>query len=112
MSAIRLENLSFRYPGSSADTLVDVNLEVGRGEAHALLGGSGAGKTTLLNLLSGLLAAEPGAIFFDDADVGSVPPWQRRVSQVFQFPVLYEGMTVRENLSFPVRELPREDRDR
>ena len=105
MAEIRLTSLSFRYPGTTEDTLSELNLEVRRGEAHALLGSSGAGKTTLLNLLSGLLETEEGQIYFDGQDVGRVPPWQRGVTQVFQFPVLYEAMSVRENLSFPARQL-------
>jgi glycerol transport system ATP-binding protein len=110
VAAIELRDLTFGYPGSDEDTLSGLHLEVARGEAHALLGGSGAGKTTLLNLLSGLLSVAPGRIFFDDQDVGQVAPWDRRVTQVFQFPVLYEAMSVAENLSFPVRHLGRQDR--
>ncbi len=105
MAEIRLEGLTFRYPNASEATLSELTLAVPRGEAHALLGSSGAGKSTLLNLLSGLLPAPPGSIFFDDVDVGRLEPWARKVTQVFQFPVLYEAMTVLENLCFPMREL-------
>jgi glycerol transport system ATP-binding protein len=110
VSEIRLQSLSFRYPGNETDTLANLTLEIARGEAHALLGGSGVGKSTLLNLLSGLLPADAGQIFFDDRDVSGLNPWQRGVSQVFQFPVFYEDMTVAENLAFPVRRLNRRDR--
>lgn len=110
MAEISLSGLSFTYPGSSAPTLSSLDLRVARGEAHALLGSSGAGKTTLLNLLSGLLPADPGQIVFDGADVGGLPPWQRGVTQVFQFPVLYEAMTVAENLTFPMRRVPAAER--
>jgi glycerol transport system ATP-binding protein len=105
LADIRLDGLTFRYPGAAETTLLDLTLSVRRGEAHALLGSSGAGKSTLLNLLSGLLPAPAGSIFFDGDDVGGREPWARRVAQVFQFPVLYEAMTVLENLSFPMREL-------
>ena len=105
MAEIRLEGLSFRYPGAAADTLSELALNVPAGEAHALLGSSGAGKTTLLNLLSGLLSVAPGRLFFAGRDVGGLSPWERGVTQVFQFPVLYEGMTVRENLSFPLKRV-------
>jgi len=105
LADIQLKSLTFHYPGAVEATLLDLNLSVRRGEAHALLGSSGAGKSTLLNLLSGLLPASDGSIFFDGADVGGREPWARRVTQVFQFPVLYEAMTVFENLSFPMREL-------
>lgn len=110
MAEVHLHALSFSYPGARSETLSELSLSVARGEAHALLGGSGAGKTTLLNLLSGLLPAPSGAIYFDGRDVGELEPWSRRVTQVFQFPVLYEGMTVAENLCFPMRELPLSER--
>ncbi|MEM8769028.1 MAG: ABC transporter ATP-binding protein [Pseudomonadota bacterium] len=106
MAELRLDALSFAYPGADAATLSDLTLTVERGEAHALLGSSGAGKTTLLNLLSGLLPAAPGQIYFDGRDVGARAPYERRVTQVFQFPVLYDAMTVAENLAFPMRKLP------
>ncbi len=105
MAEIRLSELTFRYPGAAASTLTDLSLSVPRGEAHALLGSSGAGKSTLLNLLSGLLPAPADSVFFDGEDVGEIEPWARKVTQVFQFPVLYEAMTVFENLAFPMRDL-------
>ena len=105
MAEVRLAELSFRYPKASEPTLSALSLDVERGEAHALLGSSGAGKSTLLNLLSGLLPAPAERIYFDGTDVGGLAPWARKVTQVFQFPVLYEAMTVLENLCFPMREL-------
>ena len=106
MAEIRLSGLTFSYPDAAESTLTDLDLSVQRGEAHALLGSSGAGKSTLLNLLSGLLPAPAGRIYIDGRDVGQLEPWARKVTQVFQFPVLYEAMTVADNLSFPMRELP------
>ena len=108
MAEVVLKQLSFRYPGSAVETLSALDLSVARGEAHALLGGSGAGKSTLLNLLSGLLPAAAGQVYFDGQDVSELTPWSRRVTQVFQFPVLYDGMTVAENLSFPMRDASRQ----
>ena len=113
MADIELRGLSFRYPGNMERTLSDLDLKVPLGEAHALLGGSGAGKSTLLNLLSGLLAVDAGRVFFDGQDVGRLAPWERRVAQVFQFPVLYEAMTAAENLAFPLRrQSPQQQRAR
>ena len=105
MSEIVLDGLSFCYPGAVENTLDNLDLQINAGEAHALLGGSGAGKSTLLNLLSGLLRVQSGRMLFDGLDVGQVAPHERRVSQVFQFPVLYEALTVEENLAFPLRNL-------
>jgi glycerol transport system ATP-binding protein len=67
------------------------------------LGASGAGKTTLLNLLSGLLAPSGGRVLFGGVDVSAVPGRARSVAQVFQFPVLYESLSVEDNLAFPLR---------
>lgn len=73
------------------------------GRAYALLGPSGCGKTTLLNIISGLLTPSRGRILFDGKDVTDLPPEQRNIAQVFQFPVLYDTMTVYDNLAFPLR---------
>lgn len=103
MAEVGVAALAHRYPGAEEDTLSSLNLLIQRGEAHALLGGSGAGKTTLVNLLSGLLLPTAGRITFDGRDVSRVPPRDRAVAQVFQFPVLYQSMTVGEILAFPLR---------
>jgi len=101
--SIVVEGLSFTYPGAEAATLSDINFHVDTGESLALLGSSGAGKTTLLNVLSGLLPAQDGKITFSGRDVTSLPASQRGVAQVFQFPVLYETLSVRENIAFALR---------
>ncbi|WP_439100604.1 ABC transporter ATP-binding protein [Congregibacter sp.] len=103
MAQISLENLGFRYPGAPEDTLSNLNLEIADGEAHALLGASGAGKTTLLNILSGLLVPSAGSLCFDGKDVSRLSGRARRVAQVFQFPVLYESLSVADNLAFPLK---------
>ncbi len=73
------------------------------GGAYALLGPSGCGKTTLLNIISGLLQPSEGRVLFDRRDVTRLTPAQRNIAQVFQFPVIYDTMTVGENLAFPLR---------
>jgi len=103
MAKITLDNLSFRYPGATQDTITNLNLQVPHGEAHALLGASGAGKTTLLNLLSGLLIPTSGTLTFGDIDVTQLSGRDRDVAQVFQFPVLYESLSVADNLRFPLK---------
>jgi glycerol transport system ATP-binding protein len=81
-----------------------------QGGAYALLGPSGCGKTTLLNIISGLVIPTRGRIFFDDRDVTTLPTEARNIAQVFQFPVVYDTMTVAGNLAFPLenRRLPRD----
>jgi glycerol transport system ATP-binding protein len=73
------------------------------GGAYALLGPSGCGKTTLLNIISGLLRPSEGRVLFDGKDVTALAPQERNIAQVFQFPVIYDTMTVYDNLAFPLR---------
>jgi glycerol transport system ATP-binding protein len=73
------------------------------GGAYALLGPSGCGKTTLLNIISGLVTPTRGRVLYDGKDVTSLPPEKRNIAQVFQFPVLYDTLTVFDNLAFPLR---------
>ena len=83
--------------------LRDINIDCQDGGAYALLGPSGCGKTTLLNIVSGLLNPTKGKVFFDDKDVTSQTPVERNIAQIFQFPVIYDTMTVYENLAFPLK---------
>jgi glycerol transport system ATP-binding protein len=80
-----------------------VNQAFDDGGAYALLGPSGCGKTTLLNIISGLVTPSQGRVRFDGVDVTDLPTEKRNIAQVFQFPVIYDTMTVRENLEFPLR---------
>lgn len=106
MASITLENLAHSYatkPQGDADfALKEVNLKWDDGEAYALLGPSGCGKTTLLNIMSGLLTPTRGRVLFDGRDVTKAPTKERNIAQVFQFPVVYDTMSVRENLAFPL----------
>jgi len=107
MAKITLDNLAHSYlpaPASEEDwALKELNHVWGDGEAYALLGASGCGKSTLLNIISGLLHPSQGRILFNDADVTDQATASRNIAQVFQFPVVYDTMTVRENLAFPLR---------
>lgn len=106
MAHIKLDNLAHSYldnPQSPADyALKNIDYEWEDGGAYALLGPSGCGKTTLLNIISGLLIPSKGHIAFDDQDVTPLTPEQRNIAQVFQFPVIYDTMTVAQNLAFPL----------
>ena len=83
--------------------LKEINLDWEDGGAYALLGSSGCGKTTMLNLISGLLTPTEGSISFDGKDITAEGAETRNIAQVFQFPVVYDTMTVRENLAFPLK---------
>ena len=81
------------------------------GGAYALLGPSGCGKTTLLNIISGLLQPTRGSVLYDGKEVTDLPPEKRNIAQVFQFPVLYDTMTVYDNLAFPLRNRGQASKD-
>ncbi|MCB2134856.1 MAG: ABC transporter ATP-binding protein [Rhodobacteraceae bacterium] len=107
MAKITLDKLRHSYmadPKGPADfALKEINLDWQDGGAYALLGPSGCGKSTLLNIISGLLIPSEGRILFDGKDVTDQPPDKRNIAQVFQFPVIYDTMTVYDNLAFPLR---------
>jgi glycerol transport system ATP-binding protein len=91
-------------PQSDADyALLPLKMHFRDGGAYALLGPSGCGKTTMLNIMSGLLAPSTGSVRFDGVDVTRTTPQQRNIAQVFQFPVIYDTMTVAQNLAFPLK---------
>ena len=107
MSEITLKDLRHSYlqaPQNEADwALKHIDVKWSDGGAYALLGPSGCGKTTLLNIISGLIEPSKGRVFFGEEDVTEVPTEQRNIAQVFQFPVVYDTMTVYDNLAFPLR---------
>ena len=107
MSKITLEGLSHSYlEKQSSDTdwaLRNIDLDWKDGGAYALLGPSGCGKTTLLNIISGLLKPTKGRILFDGKDITTLSPVERNIAQIFQFPVIYDTMSVYDNLAFPLK---------
>ncbi|AMJ61425.1 ABC transporter ATP-binding protein [Bosea sp. PAMC 26642] len=107
MAQITLDKLAHAYKpnpqGPQDYALTEVDHVWRQGGAYALLGPSGCGKTTLLNIISGLVVPTRGRILFDGVDVTRLPTEARNIAQVFQFPVVYDTMTVRENLAFPLK---------
>jgi multiple sugar transport system ATP-binding protein len=114
MARIRLENLSKTFGPFTA--VEDVSLDVANGEFFVLLGPTGAGKTTTLRLIAGLEKPTAGRVLIDESDVNAWGPAERDVALVLQQYSLYPRLTVRENLTFPlksrVRRLPQADIDK
>jgi glycerol transport system ATP-binding protein len=106
MARITLDGIAHAYgtPRDEADyALKRLDHVWEQGMAYALLGPSGCGKTTLLNIISGLVIPSEGRLLFDRTDVTRLPTERRNIAQVFQFPVIYDTMTVAENLAFPLK---------
>lgn len=87
--------------------LDDVSLEVNRGENLVIFGKSGTGKSVLLKCMVGLLTPEKGSIYIDGQNVATLNPkelneMRKKISFLFQSAALYDSMTVRENLEFPL----------
>lgn len=113
MARIELDLAHSYKPDPKLDSdfaLLPLKMTFEDGGAYALLGPSGCGKTTLLNIMSGLVMPSQGKVYFDGRDVTNASPQARNIAQVFQFPVIYDTMTVAENLAFPLRnrKLPKE----
>jgi glycerol transport system ATP-binding protein len=106
MARIELDLAHAYKPNPQRDedyALLPLKMTFDDGGAYALLGPSGCGKTTLLNIISGLVKPSQGGVKFDGAEVKDKTPQQRNIAQVFQFPVIYDTMTVAENLAFPLK---------
>ena len=107
MAQIEFNNVRHAYPPPPGQPPTYALKEISQvwedGGAYALLGPSGCGKTTLLNIISGLLSPSEGDILFNGRVVTSLPTAERHIAQVFQFPVVYDTMTVFDNIAFPLR---------
>lgn len=96
---IRLQNVSFRYPGAAQDALQGINLEIAPGETIGIVGENGAGKTTLAHLLAGLFEPTTGTISLDGVPYQQVDKRDltSQIGVVHQKPLRYE-LTFEENL--------------
>jgi iron(III) transport system ATP-binding protein len=107
---VSIRSLTKRFGGKNPTTAIDdLDLEIEPGEFLVLLGPSGCGKTTTLRCIAGLETGEEGAIAFGDRTVFdaakriNVPPNKRNIGMVFQSYALWPHMTVRKNISYPLR---------
>jgi len=97
---IRLENVSFRYPGADKDTLKNINLTLHPGEKLAVVGLNGAGKTTLIKLICGFLDPTEGRVLLDGKDIRDLnrADYYTMFSAVFQSFSLLAG-TIAANVA-------------
>ncbi|MDP9364439.1 MAG: ABC transporter ATP-binding protein [Chloroflexota bacterium] len=100
MADIRVENL--RKAFGPVVALDDVSFSFADSEVTCLLGPSGCGKTTLMRIVAGLERPTAGEVFFGDRRVTALPPRQREIGMVFQYPVVYRGISVYRNIELPL----------
>lgn len=107
---ITFDRVSFAY--GSRPIIKEMSFSIGEKERVAILGGSGDGKTTILKLILGLLRPDSGRILIDGEDITEKSEEELRVirtkfSIVFQEGALFDSLTVKENVAFPLREYTR-----
>jgi len=101
VNGVRLSGVSKRY--GDVPVIDKLSLDIGSGEFVVFLGPSGCGKSTLLRMIAGLEPLDAGEIHVGGRRVDPLPPGERDVAMVFQQYALYPHMTVRENLTFGLR---------
>ena len=105
---IRLQGVGKSYPGNPLPALVDLDLQVQRGEIFGIIGRSGAGKSSLIRTLNRLEQPSSGQVLIDDEDIGRYGAAQlvhlrRRVGMIFQHFNLLSAKTVWQNVALPLR---------
>ncbi len=101
MPVIEVDDLTFRYPKTTAQAVKGMSFSVDRGEVFGFLGPSGAGKSTTQKILTGLLTGHGGRVAVwdrDPADWGS--EYYQRIGVSFELPNHYQKLTALENLRF------------
>ncbi|MHC1581192.1 MAG: ATP-binding cassette domain-containing protein [Methanopyraceae archaeon] len=98
---LKVENVHFSY--GDRPVLRGVSLSVEPGEVRVIFGPNGSGKSTLLRIVAGILRPDRGRIVIDGEDVTDRPPEDRRVGYVPQRPTLFPHLTVRDNITYSLR---------
>ena len=111
MAKVTFEKVNITYPGASASTVKDLDLDIADGEFLVLVGPSGCGKSTTLRALAGLEPTSSGRITIDGKDVTNLEPGDRDIAMVFQNYALYPHLTVEENMGFALKlaKLPKSE---
>lgn len=102
MAQVKFENITKIF-GEGKPAVDSLNLDIIDNEFLVLVGPSGCGKTTSLRMLAGLETPTSGQIFIGDKNVTRMAPKDRNIAMVFQSYALYPHMSVRDNMSFGIR---------
>ena len=99
----KIELTKVRKSFGDVHVIPGIDLQINDGEFVVFVGPSGCGKSTLLRLIAGLEDTSSGTIEIDGKDATNLPPAKRGLAMVFQSYALYPHMTVRKNISFPLK---------
>lgn len=102
MASVEVRDIVKQF-GDNPPAVDNISLTAGDGEFLVLLGPSGCGKTTLLRMIGGLEPPTSGDVLIGNHVVTDLPPRARRIAMVFQSYALYPHMSVRDNISFPLK---------
>ncbi|MGD9291009.1 MAG: ABC transporter ATP-binding protein, partial [Desulfobacterales bacterium] len=110
MPEIRTERLTKKF--NDVVAVDDLTFSFPEGKVTCLLGPSGCGKTTLLRMIAGLEMPTSGSVHFGDMDLTGLAPRKRNIGMVFQYPVVYRGISVYKNIELPLlrRKISASDR--
>jgi ABC-type lipoprotein export system ATPase subunit len=107
MISLRRVSRTFQLKDRRVEAVIDVSLEIDRGEFVIISGRSGCGKSTLLNLVAGMVRPTSGDVVLGDVEVWKLPDKQQaefrnqKIGFVFQFNSLIPTLTVLENVLLP-----------
>ena len=104
-SSLKLNDVSFKYPGANMYSLKNISLEIKSGDAIGIIGGSGAGKSTLVDLILGLIEPCDGKITYNGVSFGLVlRQWMDRVAYLPQQVFLIDD-SLRRNISIGCNDI-------
>ena len=114
MASISCQHIYKIYPGATAPSVTDFNLEIQDKEFIIFVGPSGCGKSTTLRMIAGLEEISGGEMYIGDRLINDVPPKDRDIAMVFQNYALYPHMTVYKNMAFglELRKMPKDEIDK
>ncbi len=101
MGQIQLSKVTKQF--GDVEVIPPLDLQIEDGEFVVFVGPSGCGKSTLLRLIAGLEDVSGGQVLIDGQDATTMPPAKRGLAMVFQSYALYPHMSVRKNITFPLR---------
>lgn len=97
---LTIKNITWQYDDSEKPTLINLSLDIHKGESIAFIGSSGAGKTTLADIILGLLVPQKGNIFLDETDICTIPvQWSKMIGYIPQNVFLLDD-SIKNNIIF------------